>query len=99
MRRLLTGYVVPFNRRHKRFGQLFQNRYRSIICQEDTYLKERVRYTFNPIRVKIVDDLKSLAQYPFCGHGVLAGYGRQSWQDDGKLKNTGNRKWNGSRGI
>ena len=35
MRRLLTGYVVNFNRRHKRHGHLFQNRYKSIICQED----------------------------------------------------------------
>ena len=26
MRRLLTGYAVTFNRRHKRHGQLFQNR-------------------------------------------------------------------------
>ena len=26
MRRLLTGYEVIFNRRHKRHGQLFQNR-------------------------------------------------------------------------
>jgi REP element-mobilizing transposase RayT len=44
MRRLLTGYVVSFNRRHRRYGQLFQNRYKSIICQEDAYLKELVRY-------------------------------------------------------
>jgi len=44
MRRLLTGYVVTFNRRHKRHGQLFQNRYKSIICQEDVYLRELVRY-------------------------------------------------------
>ena len=27
MRRLLTGYAVTFNRRHRRHGQLFQNRY------------------------------------------------------------------------
>ena len=26
MRRLLTGYAVSFNRRHKRYGHLFQNR-------------------------------------------------------------------------
>jgi REP element-mobilizing transposase RayT len=26
MRRLLTGYAVTFNRRHKRWGHLFQNR-------------------------------------------------------------------------
>ena len=29
MRQLLTGYIVSFNRRHKRHGQLFQNRYKS----------------------------------------------------------------------
>ena len=34
MRRLLTGYAVKFNHRHKRSGHLFQNRYKSIICQE-----------------------------------------------------------------
>ena len=30
MRRLLTGYVVGFNRRHNRCGHLFQNRNKSI---------------------------------------------------------------------
>src|SRR4030042_6721072 len=44
MRRLLTGYAASFNRRHKRHGQLFQNRYKSINCQEEVYLKELVRY-------------------------------------------------------
>ena len=43
MRRLLTGYVVGFNHRHRRHGQLFQNRYKSILCQEDQYLKEFLR--------------------------------------------------------
>ena len=38
MRRLLTGYAVSFNRRHRRHGQLFQNRYKSILRQEDAYL-------------------------------------------------------------
>ena len=32
MRRLLTGYAVTFNRRYNRHGQLFQNRYKSILC-------------------------------------------------------------------
>jgi len=31
MRRLLTGYAGSFNRRHKRRGHLFQNRYKSIV--------------------------------------------------------------------
>jgi REP element-mobilizing transposase RayT len=34
MRRLRTGYAVSFNHRYSRHGQLFQNRYKSIICQE-----------------------------------------------------------------
>ena len=32
MRRFLTGYAVSFNRRHRRWGHLFQNRYKSILC-------------------------------------------------------------------
>ncbi|MBM4331217.1 MAG: transposase, partial [Deltaproteobacteria bacterium] len=61
MRRLLTGYAGSFNRRHKRRGHLFQNRYKSIVCQEDTYLRELVRYIhLNPIRAGIVATLSDL---------------------------------------
>ena len=31
MRKILTGYVVNLNRRHCRYGHLFQNRYKSIV--------------------------------------------------------------------
>jgi REP element-mobilizing transposase RayT len=34
MRRLLTGYALSYNRRHKRWGHLFQNRYKSIVNGE-----------------------------------------------------------------
>jgi hypothetical protein len=55
MKKLLTGYVVNFNRRHKRVGHLFQNRYKSIICEEDPYLLELTRYIhLNPLRGSIV---------------------------------------------
>jgi REP element-mobilizing transposase RayT len=51
MRRLLTGYAVSFNRRHRRHGHLFQNRYKSFLCEEQLYLKELVRYIhLNPLR-------------------------------------------------
>jgi hypothetical protein len=43
MRSLLTGYAGAFNLRHKRHGLLFQNRYKSILCQEDPYLLELQR--------------------------------------------------------
>ncbi len=82
MRRLLTGYAIGFNRRHRRHGQLFQNRYKSIICQEDAYLKELVRYIhLNPVRAGMVDDLSALKGYAFCGHGVLMGARSCLWQD------------------
>jgi putative transposase len=68
MRRLLTGYAMAFNRRHRRHGQLFQNRYKSILCQEDAYLLELTRYIhLNPLRAKIVPDLKALDKYAYTG--------------------------------
>jgi len=82
MRRLLTGYAVTFNRRHWRHGQLFQNRFKSIICQEDAYLRELVRYIhLNPVRAKVVSDILDLNSYKYSGHGVLMGNQKCSWQD------------------
>jgi hypothetical protein len=82
MRRLLTGYAVSYNRRHRRQGHLFQNRYKSILCQKDLYLLELVRYIhLNPLRGRRVDDLKSLDRYPYCGHSALLGKRSNSWQD------------------
>lgn len=46
IRKLLTGYVVNYNRRHKLYGHLFQNRYKSIICEDDPCLLELTRYIF-----------------------------------------------------
>jgi putative transposase len=82
MRRLLTGHAVSFNRRHRRHGHLFQNRYKSILCQEDAYLLELVRYVhLNPLRAKLVADMDALGKYPYCGHGVIMGKHVCGWQD------------------
>ena len=82
MRRVLTGYAVSHNRRHSRSGHLFQNRYKSILCQEDTYLLELVRYIhLNPVRAGIVKDVKALDKYPFAGHSVIMGKVNNDWQD------------------
>ena len=82
MRRLLTGYAVSFNRRHRRHGQLFQNRYKSFLCEEDVYLKELVRYLhLNPIRAKIVKNVRELEGYPYSGHSALMGKAKHDWQD------------------
>ena len=82
MRRLLTGYAIYYNRRYRRHGQLFQNRYKSIICQEDVYFKELVRYIhLNPLRAKVVSDIKGLNTYPYCGHSDLMGKKKREWYD------------------
>ncbi|MBI5594284.1 MAG: transposase [Deltaproteobacteria bacterium] len=82
MRRLLTGYAVSFNHRHRRHGQLFQNRYKSILCQEELYLLELVRYIhLNPLRARIVKDPEDLDKYPYSGHGVLMNNVKHDWQE------------------
>jgi putative transposase len=81
MRRLLTGYAIGFNRRHRRRGHLFQNRYKSILCEVDAYLKELVRYIhLNPLRAKIVNDIVALESYRFAGHSYLMGNQKNDWQ-------------------
>ena len=86
MRRLLTGYAGFHNRRHARHGHLFQNRYKSILCQENTYLLQLVRYIhLNPLRAKIVKDIKHLDKYPYSGHGTILGNINNSWQEIDKI--------------
>jgi putative transposase len=81
MRKLLTGYAVYFNRRHRRSGHLYQNRYKSILCQEDAYLLELVRYIhLNPLRAKLVKDMAGLARYRWSGHTALVGHRTVAWQ-------------------
>lgn len=84
MRKVLTGYVVNFNKRHNRHGHLFQNRYKSIVCEEDVYLMELVRYIhLNLIRAGMVKSIKELNRSPWSGHSALIGYVKRDWQDTG----------------
>lgn len=74
MQRLLTGYAVVFNLRHDRSGHLFQNRYRSIVCEEERYFLELVRYIhLNPVRAGLVRGLGELNAYPWTSHSVILG--------------------------
>jgi REP element-mobilizing transposase RayT len=82
MRRLLTGYAIWYNRRHRRWGHLFQNRYKSIVCDEDSYFKQLVRYIhLNPLRAKLVKSLAQLDCYRWSGHGVIMSKIQYEWQN------------------
>jgi len=81
MRSLLTGYAGAFNRRHRRRGHLFQNRYKSIVVEAEPYLLELVRYThLNPVRAKVVADLRALDLNSWGALPDTAScVGRESW--------------------
>lgn len=82
MRRFLTGYAVTYNLHHQRQGHLFQNRYHSIVCDEDTYFRELVRYIhLNPLTAQMVNTLSELDRYSWCGHAVVMGRIKNDWQD------------------
>ena len=82
MRRLQTGYAGAFNRRHRRSGHLFQNRFKSILVEDGPYLLELVRYIhLNPMRAGLVRNLRELDGYRWSGHAVLLGKREASWQD------------------
>ena len=60
MGKVLSGYATCYNYRKKRSGYVFQNRFKSILCDADNYLLELIRYIhLNPLRANMVDSPKS----------------------------------------
>jgi REP element-mobilizing transposase RayT len=56
MRQLNGVYTRRFNDSHGRCGHVFQGRYKAIIVQKETYLKELARYiVLNPVRARMVE--------------------------------------------
>ena len=82
MRKLLTWHALYFNRRHRRTGHLFENRYKSILCDEDTYLLALLRYIhLNPVRAGIVKTMEELDRYPWSGHSAVMKKRECPWMD------------------
>ncbi len=82
MRGLLTGYARGFNRRHRRTGSLFRKRFKSVVCQEETFLLPLVRTVhLDPVRAGLIEDLSRLDTYAWTGHSTLMGLVRNRWQD------------------
>jgi REP element-mobilizing transposase RayT len=82
MRKFLTGYATQFNGRHHRRGHLFQNRYKSIVCEEDTYFLKLVSYIhLNLLRTSLVKSLEELDHYPWSGHALILKHLDHDWQD------------------
>jgi putative transposase len=74
MQAWLSAYSTTFNRRHRRSGHLFQNRFKSTLVEEDPYLRQLLAYIhLNPVRSRLPVTLDSLERYPWTGHAVVLG--------------------------
>jgi putative transposase len=66
MHGLLRSYTVYFNKRYKKVGHLWQDRFKSKIIVKDGYLIDCIHYIeFNPVRAKIV---QSAADYAWSSY-------------------------------
>ena len=75
MARLNTGYATAFNRRHDRVGHLFQNRYKSLLVEDEAHLLTLVCYVhLNPLRGGQLTSLADLGRYRWTGHASLLGH-------------------------
>ncbi len=55
MKHLNSIYTQRFNKKYQRAGHLFQGRFKAIVVEKDSYLKELCRYVvLNPVRAKAV---------------------------------------------
>lgn len=67
MKRISVSYVFYFNKKYKRTGHLFQDRFKSEPVEDERYLLSAVRYIHNnPVKAKLVEDP---AQYRWSSYG------------------------------
>lgn len=76
-RKLLTTYVLYFNRRYDRIGPLFQGVYKAAIVQTDEHLIHVTRYIHqNPTLTK-----GFLSEYPYSSYANYLGEKKNEWLD------------------
>ena len=69
--RLFTSYGVYFNNKYKRFGSLFQDRFKSKIIQKESYFMALSRYIhLNPVKSGLINNA---ADYPYGSLGEYTG--------------------------
>jgi len=73
----INGPYAQYYRTHiETRGSLFQDRPKTVVCQDQNYLQELIRYVhLNPVRAGVIKSLSRLRTYKWTGHSVL--WGRQ----------------------
>lgn len=81
MKPLNSDYSRWYNKKYRRQGPLFIDRYKSIATQDQKYLEQLARYIhLNPIRSGICKDLVQLKMYRWSGHSALTGIHANDFQ-------------------
>ena len=76
MRRLMTSYVMYFNKKNNRVGTLLQGRYKAINVDKDEYLLHLTRYIhLNPFELKS----KNISFKNFSSYKYYLGTKQASW--------------------
>lgn len=66
MRNISTSYVMYFNKKYKRVGSLFQNKYKAAIIEQDNYLLHLSRYIhLNPSKISSRINFIDYSSYPY----------------------------------
>lgn len=83
MQHLSLCYVQYINKKYKRVGHLFQDRYKPILVEEGGYLSEVIRYIhLNPVRAGMV----SLPEeYDWSGHRAFLGLEQITWLSQNRI--------------
>lgn len=82
MRPLNSKYAQWFRKKSKSTGYVFQNRFKSIVTQDQGYIERLIRYIhLNPIRAGICKTISELDRYPWSGHAVIIGNRQNTFQD------------------
>jgi REP element-mobilizing transposase RayT len=77
---VLGGFASSYNRRKNRCGYVFQNRYKSILVDGDSYLIELIRYIhLNPVAAGLVEGVSELRRYSWTGHAGMLNKHKQEW--------------------
>lgn len=77
MRQLNSAYSQYYNRRHDLVGHVMQGRYKAILVQKDSYLRELARYiVLNPVRAGIADQP---GQWEWSSYRLMLGEPAPSW--------------------
>lgn len=72
-------YAIFFNRKHKRFGHLFQERFYSALVEHGPEIQRVVRYIhMNPVRAGMVD---KLTDYAWFSHAQYEGALGMAWPE------------------